>query len=190
MARRRTRHILVFSGILLFIVVWTVLLSIYSPQQIVDWLGMTNSYLVAFFLAVAGAIASITPFSTYPAVYTMASGGVNAFVLVPLVAIGMTAGDFIFIAFGLSARELLSEKILDKLERLLDWLESKPKFFVQAFIFVWVGFLPIANNLLTAPLAMTGFPIKKLTPPLVLGNMMLPALLALAGVYGLGVEVV
>lgn len=186
--RNKLRHLIGFVGILVFVLAWTALLWVYSPQEIVDWLGMTNSYLVAFFLAVGGAVASMTPFSTYPAVYTMASGGVNAFALVPLVAIGMTVGDFIFISFGRSARGLVSEKILGKLERLLQWLESKPTFFVQAFVFLWVGFLPIANNLLTAPLAMTGFSIRKLTPPLVLGNMMLPALLAAGGYYGMELQ--
>lgn len=174
-----------FFAILLFVIGWTALLTVYSPSEIVDWIGVTNSYLVAFLLAAGGAIASVTPFSTYPAVYTMASGGVNAFVLVPLVAIGMTVGDFIFIWFGVSARELLSEKLLDKMEGLLGWLESKPTIFIQAFIFVWVGIIPLANNLLTAPLAMTGFSIKKMTPPLILGNMVLPAMLAFAGYHGM-----
>lgn len=184
MERRKVKNVAIFIAILLFIVGWTILLYYYSPSEIVEWLGVTNSYLVAFLMAVFGAIASMTPVSTYPAIYTMASGGVSPLLLAPIAAIGLTVGDMIFVYFGLSAREALSEKFQNFVERVLRWLNEKPTLFIQVFVFVWVGILPIANNLITAPLAMTGFPIKKLLPPLMLGNLVFPIMAASLGYYG------
>ena len=184
MTRQRLKNLAIFLAILLFIAGWTVLLYFYSPSEVIDWLGVTNSYFVAFFISVLGAIASITPFSTYPAVYTMAAGGVNPIGLVALAAVGLTIGDLIFVYFGISARKALPEKFQKFVERLLRWLTSKSTRFIQAFVFIWVGFLPLANNLISAPLAITGFPVKKLLLPLLLGNMMFPTLAATAGIYG------
>lgn len=176
MERAKAKNLGIFAGLLIAIVGWTLVLMFFRPSEIVAWLGVTNSYLVAFLISIFGAIASITPVSTYPGIYTMAAGGIHPLLLAPIAAAGLTIGDYIFVFFGLSARGALSERITDKIENVMRWLNDKPTRFIQVFIFVWVGFLPIANNLLTAPLAMTGFHPRKMFVPLVLGNLMLPLL--------------
>ena len=184
MATQKTKNILLFVGIILLIIGWMMLFRFYSPAEIIEWLGITNAYLVTFLVSAFGAISSTTPFTTYPALYTMAAGGVSPIILVPLAAIGLTTGDLLFVAFGLSARRALSKKIVEKVEQLLSWLNGKPDWFGQISIYVWVGILPLANNLLTAPLAMTGFPVKKMILPLVLGNMTFPLIATALGWFG------
>lgn len=184
MTRARIQATAFFTILLLLILGWFLLLLFHTPSEIVDWLGVTNSYLVAFLLAVFGAVGSVTPFSTYPAIYTMAAGEVNPFILVPLAALGLTAGDYLFILFGISAQSVLSEKFQKKVEKLLRWLLKKSTRFIQVFLFVWVGFLPLANNLITAPLALTKFSPRKMFLPILLGNTTFPTLAALLGAFG------
>ncbi|RAL23681.1 hypothetical protein DL240_05850 [Lujinxingia litoralis] len=165
---------MLFALVLLLIVGWSLLFLYTEPAQVIAWMGVENSYLVGFLIAVFGALGSVTPFSTYPAVYAMAAAEVNLLLLIPLVAIGLTLGDALFFYFGVSSRSMVPERFEAKVERIWHWLESKPQIFIQIFIFIYVGFSPFANNLLTAPLALAGYRFRKIVLPLTLGNCSLP----------------
>lgn len=184
---KKTLRNLGFWVLLLMMVVgWLVLFFFYRPEQIVEALGLTNSYIVTFLLGVLGAFTSLTTVSTYPAVYVMALGEeVTPWILILMTGVGLTIGDFFFVLLGRSARAALSEKWIERVRRLLSWLEKRPDFVTQVVLFFWVGLSPFANNLLTAPLAVSHFPIKKMVVPIFLGNLTFPTatvVLALQGV--------
>ena len=174
----RTRRILMFVVILLFIIGWTVLLYHYRPRQIVNMLGVRDSYLTAFLISLFGAFSSFTPFSTYPAIIALGAGKVNPFILGAIAGIGLTIGDVLFFYFGITARAFTTEKFQEKLKQWLIWLQSKPDIYIYVFIFLYVGFSPFPNNALTGTLALMGYPLRKLLLPLLLGDMALPILLA------------
>lgn len=167
------------------VVGWMVLFFLYRPEQIVAALGVTNSYIVTFLLGVLGAFTSMTTFSTYPAVYAMAAADVTPWALIATTAVGLTMGDFFFVLLGNSARAALSKKWRERVRKLLRWLEGRPDRVTQWVLFIWVGVLPLANNLLTAPLAVNGFEPRKMAVPIFLGNLTFPTatvILALKGV--------
>ena len=185
MHRKKKQKITFFVALTLLVVGWGVLFFLYNPAELAGMLGVTNSYLVAFFLAIIGAVGSLTSVSTYPAIFTMAAGGVNPVGLVAISAVGLTIGDFLFIYLGRSARAVLSDSTQQKAHKLLAWLYRRPVYFTQGFLFLWVGFSPLANNLLTAPMAVTNFPPRKMVIPILLGNVVLPTVAVTLGILGI-----
>ncbi|TXD36349.1 hypothetical protein FRC96_09730 [Lujinxingia vulgaris] len=171
---RTRKQVAIFIVALLLVVGWTLFFIYTEPEAVIAWMGVENSYLVGFLISVFGALGSVTPFSTYPAVYAMATTEVNLVILIPLVAIGLTLGDALFFYFGVTAQSVMPRWLENWMERVWQWLQTKPEIFLQIFIFLYVGFSPFANNLLTAPLAMAGYRFRKIVVPLTLGNCSLP----------------
>lgn len=176
-------HLISFVGLLVLIVTWTFLFIHYDPADIVDWLGITNTYVLTFTVGVLGALSSTVNVTTYPTIFTVTHGGVGPFWIVLLAATGLTIGDFLFIFFGISARKVLPDGFREFVERIFEWLQDKSDRFVQWFVFFWIAIVPIAHNLLLAPLAMTGFPAKKMTLPVFAGNVVVPLAIAVVGFY-------
>ncbi|MDX1629993.1 MAG: hypothetical protein R3345_14895 [Fulvivirga sp.] len=184
--KKRLQHWIPFGLVLLFIIGWTILLHLYSPEELVDWLGVRNSYLVAFLVSVIGALSSFTTFSTYPAIVTLASGSDIQPVLLGICAgIGLTIGDILFYYLGFTARGVASEKMKDKLEKILKWVAKKGQVYISIFIFIYIGMTPFPNNLLTGSLAVIGYPLKKVIVPLTLGDIFLPLLAAWLAYQGI-----
>ncbi|RDV39128.1 hypothetical protein DV096_00720 [Bradymonadaceae bacterium TMQ3] len=171
---RTRKQVAIFLVALLLVVGWTFFFLYTEPEAVIEWMGVENSYLVGFLISVFGALGSVTPFSTYPAVYAMATTEVNLIILIPLVAVGLTVGDALFFYFGVTAQSVMPQWLENWMERVWLWLQTKPELFLQIFIFLYVGFSPFANNLLTAPLAMAGYRFRKIVVPLTLGNCSLP----------------
>jgi membrane protein YqaA with SNARE-associated domain len=163
---------------LLFVIGWTLLLWNMSPEEIVESLGVANTYLVAFLISIMGALSSLTTFSTYPAIVALAAGEVNPLFLGIAAGLGLAAGDIFFYFFGISARNVASEKVIKWVEKILKWLMDRSKLFIQFFIFFYVGFTPFPNNILTGLLALREYPFKKVVVPLVLGDLVLPITVA------------
>lgn len=169
---------ILFTLLLFFIISWSVLLYFHPPEELVDIIGITNSYIVGFLISILGALSSFTTFSTYPAIVSLAIGDINPFILGMASGIGLAIGDMLFFYFGYTARGVVSKKLKNKLEKVLTWLRGKSEIYVQAFIFIYVAFTPFPNNLLTGSLAVIGYPIKKVAPPLIAGDLVLPTLAA------------
>jgi membrane protein YqaA with SNARE-associated domain len=182
MKRRHIKTFVFFTLLAILFLGWLAVFFLYDPAELIAWFGVTNSYFIAFLLSLIGALATLTTVSTYPAIYTMAAGNLDPVLLVLVSTVGLSIGDFLFIALGISARSVVSPATAQRIERLLHWLYKQPTFVIQIILFLWVGFTPIANNLLTAPLALTNFPTRKMVLPIVLGNMTLPALAIIVGV--------
>lgn len=169
---------IVFILLLLFIIAWTVLLYFHPPEELVTVIGVHNSYLVGFLISIIGALSSFTTFSTYPAIVTLATGEINPFILGISAGLGLAIGDVMFYYFGFTARGVVSKKIKERLEKVLNWLAKKSDRYIQVFIFLYVAFTPFPNNILTGSLALIGYPIKKVAPPLIIGDIVLPTLAA------------
>ncbi len=155
-----------------------VMVLVYSPVEMVGILGLRNSYLIVFFVSLIGAFTSFTTLTTYPVVVAMAAGHPHPFAIGVVAGLGLSAGDILFYYFGFAARELAGGSLEKRLEKILQRLTRLPQIAIQAFIYFYVAFTPFPNNLLTGILAFTGYPFRKVVVPLVLGDITLPALVA------------
>ena len=180
-----TKRRAAFLGLVVLLGLGWLYLFLYVPiDDAIEWLGVTNSYVVALLLGAFGAFTTLTSVSTYPAVFAMATGGVQPVALVAATALGLTLGDMLFIGAGRSARQALSDGGRERVERLLRWLRERPDHVTQWVLFFWVGFTPLANNLLTGPLSLTEFSPRKMVAPVFFGNLVFPILTVVLAVTG------
>lgn len=171
-AARRKRLTIVLSA--LFIGAWIVLVFLAPPAEIVERVGVENAYLVVLLLSIIGALGSITTFSSYPAIVTFAAGDMNVLALGLVSGIGLTLGDAVFYFLCTEIKGLLTGRLEEKAVATGLWLETQPAWVIPLVTYVWVGLLPLANNLLTGALAITGYPFRRILPPLFLGNVTFP----------------
>jgi len=165
--------------LLLVIFVGTLfILVFFDPGEMIEKIGIGNSFIIAFFVSVAGAFTSMTKFSTYPMIITLIAGHVDPLAAGLVTGIGNTFGDILFYAFGSSARGLTSEKVNKKLEKILRWMTRLREIYIQIIIFLYLAITPFPNNMLSGALAFIGYPLKKAIVPLVLGDITFCILIA------------
>lgn len=174
-----------YALIALFLVVWVVLFLLVPAREIVGRLGVENAYLVVLLLSVIGAIGSITTFSSYPAIVTFATGGMHPLLLGLVSGIGLTIGDAIFYYFFGELKGLLRGRAKEKAVSVGERLEGNPNWVIPVVTYVWVGLLPLANNVLTGALALTGYRFRRILIPLFLGNVTFPTVVAYLSTMGI-----
>lgn len=172
--------------IAVFLIGWVVLLFLVPPDRIVQQVGVENAYVVVLLLSVIGALGSMTTFSSYPAIVTFAAGGMNIWALGIVSGIGLTIGDAIFYSFVGEVKGLLRGRAKEKAVEVGEWLDRRPRWVIPAVTYVWVGLLPLANNVLTGALALSGYRFRKILVPIFLGNVTFPT--GVAYLASIGIE--
>ncbi|MFH1064784.1 MAG: VTT domain-containing protein [Candidatus Woesearchaeota archaeon] len=175
MRKIRKRYI-VFVLLLIFIILWSILIYFKHPGEIIRMVGVKNGYIISFFVGLFGGAATFTAIIYYPVLGTLAAGGLHPLVLALIAGAGMTIGQSIYFYFGYTGRAVLSEKNQARMDKVRVWIHKKPEFLVRALIFLYVGFTPLPNNLLTASGGIIDYPFKKIIWPLLLGNIIMTAM--------------
>tara|TARA_Y100000310_G_scaffold37840_1_gene35469 strand:- start:189 stop:755 length:567 start_codon:yes stop_codon:yes gene_type:complete len=159
-----------------FVLFWVVLLSFYTPFEIVSKVGINNSYVMLFLVSILDSILTMTYVFSYPFAATLVGGGLNFILLGLLMGFGTTIGDILFFYIGHTGRSILPNKIETFLEKIFGWLARKPQWVLDLGVFIYVGLSPFPNNILTAVGGLTSYPLKKLLWPLIVGNIFLSLL--------------
>jgi len=184
------RHLKNYKGFLLtglvVVILFTVLYFV-DPMEIVNAVGVRNSYLVLFLLALIGGTSSLTSSSYYIAIVSFALGGLNPFGMALVAGVALFLGDSLFYIFGSWGRHKLSGSVLRKVNHFSEWLNKKPKWLIQLVIYVYTGFSPFPGDLLMLSLAFSNIPFRRYIVPGLLGNVTLVLLLAHLALFGISV---
>mgnify|MGYP006306164601 CR=1 FL=1 len=173
----------IFFLLIIIILFWTILFYFYSPEEIVYQIGVNDGYLVLFFSAALGGVSTITASSFYATVFTFTSGGLNPLLVGVIGGAGITIGDSFFYYLGYRGRNIVSRKLNSYLEKISNWLNDNEKWRVQLFIFLYSGFTPFPNDLMTIPLGLNKYKYKNIFFPLLIGNICAITLFALGSYY-------
>lgn len=167
-----------FIFLILITASWILLFRYTSPEQIVERLGVQNTYVLAFIMAILGGFSSFTGSTFYLLIGTLAYGGANPLLLGLIGGTGLCISDSLFYYIITKGRHVvdhhwtkLSTWIKDKLSRAPSWV-------INSFVFIYSGFLPIPNDVMTATLAIGGTPFMKIAPYLFAGDIVSTVLLA------------
>tara|TARA_Y100000310_G_C20374624_1_gene665139 strand:- start:123 stop:689 length:567 start_codon:yes stop_codon:yes gene_type:complete len=185
----KLRRSLIFLGVLLFVLAWILIINFISPDAIVAKIGARNGYIILFLISAIGGVSSATASSYYLAVSVLAAGGLNPILLGIIGGVGVTIGDSLFFLLGRKGQQFSTKKLHEKSEKLYRWMERSPKGFIPLFIFIYVGFTPFPNDLMTVPLGFLGYSYKKTLIPLLLGNITATILIAYFSIYGINLLV-
>lgn len=174
-----------YGAILLatFILVgWAVFFRFFPVDQIIDKIGIENSYLAAFLLATVAGFSSITGTSLYAAIIALAEGGVNPVILGIVSGIGLFLSDSAFFYIIHKGKDHIAE-IAKKWEtffkRLHKFIKRAPDWLVYTIVFVCVAFLPVPNDILLAVLAVSGYRYKQFFLFLLAGDITMTLMLTL-----------
>ncbi|TGC06654.1 VTT domain-containing protein [Methanolobus halotolerans] len=179
----RKRDLIIAVALILFIVVWTVFLLYHPPEEIVGFLGVNNTYMVVFLLAATGGVSAFTSTSFYTALITISLGGVDPIYLALFASVGLTLGDIVFYFVGKKGRQCFPQKYERYINMFFQLVEKVSDRTIIAVIFFY-SLTPLPSDILAIVLAILGFPLKKIVPPLLIGNFALILVLAELARYG------
>ncbi len=167
--------------LLAFLLVF-ILISIYvTPKEIVDYIGVENTYLVSFLLAVFGGLSTVTGVSFFTSVITFSSGGANPFLLGLLGGLGIFISDTIFffaVRYGIKIFYTNTKPVS---LRLVSAIKNVPLSIVLIGVYIYIGFTPLPNDILMIALALVGMSFKQLAPVLMAGSITVVTLVAYSG---------
>ncbi|WP_321431213.1 VTT domain-containing protein [uncultured Methanolobus sp.] len=173
--------------IVLFIVSWSVLLYYYSPEDIVNFIGIENVYAFIFLIALVGGVSTFTSTTFYTALITISLGGVNTITVALLASIGLTIGDLLFYYLGSQSKKCIKERYESKINGFVSYMERTGDTIVMFLIFLY-SLAPLPSDILAIALAIVEFPFKKMIVPLLIGNFTL--IVALVELSKLGYNLV
>lgn len=162
-----------FFIFLVLIVSFGVLLALVSPEEIVRYLGVNNSLLLAFLVSLLGGVSTLTSASFFVVIGGLAVGGVPVGSLMLVCGPALLIGDIVFYFFGKTTHEILPSRVKNKMIKFQDWVENGRDFIVQVGVLIYTGFTPFPGDILLIVLANTKYPLKRVLLPLLLGNMLL-----------------
>jgi len=152
-----------------------------SPQELVENLGVENSYLVAFLVASFGGLSSVTSPILYTLIATFAAGGATPWLLGVSGGIGIAIGDaFIFILARLGYKT--TKKMHKHEAEKYFHLQEKIPFWVQlVLLYLILGFTPIPNDIIMILLVLVGYKLRALIPLLLISGITIATITAYTG---------
>lgn len=182
MSKIRRNTIFIALALLAFVALWTWLLLTYGADAIVEYIGAENGYLVMFLVALFGGMSSFSGVTYVATIITLAGGGLNPLFLALAAGAGTTIGDTVYYLIGrYGVREVAESYFAHQVGRLTMWLSTKPRWMVFLGSYLYTGFTPLPNDVLTITLGLTHQPLKVVLPALALGNATLTYLVATFG---------
>jgi hypothetical protein len=160
------------------IIGWAVFFYYISPTALVQKIGIQNSYLVAFFLAVICGFSSLTGATFYIALAALSHGGANWIILGLVGGLGLCVSDFAFY-FVISKGTHVVDKHWVKLSTFIKkWIEKVPLGVMYGVIFLYSAFAPIPNDIILVALAVGRTSFRKIAWVLFAGDMTSTIILA------------
>jgi membrane protein YqaA with SNARE-associated domain len=161
---------IVILSFILAVSAWSLLLYLIKPEEIVNLLGISNSYLAIFIITLIGEISTFTTFTAFAAVVTLAIGGLDIFALSLTAGLGLAIGDALFFYFGRKGRRYFHGRTKIYLEKISARMRKMSRCSVIAFVFLYSALAPFPNSFMILALALSGYSYRYILLPNFLGN--------------------
>lgn len=176
-----TRLYVLLGTVILILVGWAVFFHFVPPELLVEKIGIRNTYLAAFILAIVGGFSSVTGTSLYATLAAFAySGEVNSLVLGVVSGLGLFLSDSLFYLVAEYGRGIIV-KVASRWDvlfnRIRRWVRIAPNWLVYVGIFLYSAFSPIPNDVLLAVLVLSGYSYRQFALYLFLGDLTFALLL-------------
>jgi membrane protein DedA with SNARE-associated domain len=179
---------IVFLGIVLIVIGWSVFLYTHDIQVFVEALGAKNGYLIMFLVALFGGVSSLGGVTYVTTLITLSSGGLDPLLLALASGLGVSFGDTVYFYLGKKGlRKYIVEynathpQIKKWVEKLTHWLEGKPKVITFLGIYCITAFTPMPNDIIAITFGLVNKRYLTVVPALVLGNITHTFLIATFG---------
>lgn len=184
MERPKTKTIVNITFLVLLVALIIVFLFFFDASEIVERIGIQNSYLVMFFVSLFGGFSAGGSFSFIATLITFTSGGLNPLYLGIIAGVALAIGDLFMFYAASRGRELFTSRYDKKIKRLSHFVDGKNNLFIEVFIFIYMAIAPLPNDLLLVSLAAIKFPQKRIIIPLILGDFVFPMIVIYSTLHG------
>ncbi len=168
----------------IFIIVFSVILFIYvDPQNLINFVGLENAYLMMFLTAFLGGLSTFNFIPYYSVVLLLVNAGLNPFYVGATSAVGVMCGDSFSYFMGYSGGEIIPTNLKNFLNKVSSVAISKPKMFILGS-FLYGCISPFSNDFITISAGIAHIPYRKVMIPLALGNLVFNISFSFLAVYG------
>lgn len=172
------------TGIIALVAIFLSLNLIYlfiSPEEIVAAIGVNNTYSTLFLIAAFGGLNMLTGGVLYGSIITFAAGGASPWLLGLSGGMGIVVGDALVFYLFRHTSKTLSSDWEQKLSKWKERMRGLPQPVQYLFIYLYLGFFPLPNDLLMFFLALMKYRFIQVLPFIVAGALTFATLTALVG---------
>jgi membrane protein YqaA with SNARE-associated domain len=168
--------------LLLFFISFSFLFYYYSPEKIINFIGVENAYILMFILALVGGMTTFSGVPYHVILIMLASGGLNPFYIGLSSSFGVMLGDTTSYYVGYSGGHIVPKKIQNNLQKFCSYCLSHPRILPIAFL-LYGSLVPLSNDFIVISMGLARFPFWRVMIPLGIGNLIFNISLAYLSVY-------
>jgi len=180
----KKKKLFIFLVLLGIFIIWSLILFYYSPQRIVEKIGLNNSYFLLSLMAFLGGTSIFLPFPYYIFTVSFGAAGLNPFLLGIAAGIGTLIGDSTSYYIAYRGRELAPDKLSKFFEIFFNWFMKNHPSFLPIFAFIYASITPFSDDLIMVPAGLMKYPFIRLAISVGLGKIVFNTVLAFSGLYG------
>ena len=168
---KRDRRLLEVALAILVMMGMTFLVYEFGAERIVSFIGVENSYLVVFLVALFGGMTSLGGPTYVATVFTFVSGGATPFFVALAATGGIIIGDTVYFLVSRRSRHAIPEGRFKKtIQKMELWIEKRNGFAVFLFAYGYISFTPFPNDILTITTGVANVPKKVMLPAILFGS--------------------
>lgn len=167
---KTTKELTLFTTLILILAAIIYISNFTSPEQLVQNIGIHNSYIILFLTSFFAGFSSGGSIIFLGGLTVFLAAGLNYLGVGLTTGIALALGDTIMLSLFLSGRKLIPDKTKTKLDKLSIYLESKPKYLIPVITLIYIILSPLPNDILILSLAAIKYPKKKSIALLIIGD--------------------
>jgi len=179
------KNLIIAGLIIIFIALLFIVLFFWSPEELVDKLGVQNAYLILSIVSFFGGFSGWGSISFIATLIALAASGLNPIFLGITAGTSLAIGDLIMLFIGRKAVTKLDEKWDNRLRNFSKKFHKKTILLIPFLTFLYIAFVPLPNDLMIAFLAIMNYPYKKVALPIILGDYTFAILVAILASQGI-----
>lgn len=139
----------------------------HTLQAFIDRYGL----FAVFIISVISGFNIAVPIPVVSFVPAFAAAGLDAWVVVATIALGMTAGDSLGYLIGKIGRDITYISV-QRIRRRLEYIRTRFRVAPLVVLFLFVAFVPFPNEILVIPLGFLGYSFRIMFPTILFGNVL------------------
>ena len=172
------KHLIKFVGLIIFIL-FAMWFSWHARENdLVLSFVAQYGYLGIFLFGIVSGFSLIFPIPLATFTPLFVEAGLNIWILVVVIACGMTIGDCVGYYLGSLGGKTFIHQNPSTIAAKLDKWKSKHKSLPYLLLFAYASFAPAANEVLVIPMGFLGYELKYILPAVFFGNIIFNALIA------------
>lgn len=152
--------------------------TIAAENEAVQNLLATGGYLGAFLFSFINGFNVLIPIVTPSFVPALTAAGLDPYLTIFIMAVGMTIADSIVFFLARVGRAHISSSIVRVTDSLVAVGETR-HWLPLVILFAWVSAMPLPNELVVIPLGLLGYQAYRVLPIVAVGNLAFNAIIGL-----------